>query len=169
MRKEKKSNRFVPPKRAEKLLLFFLKHDLAEEVLGDLEEKFYATLDKKSPAAARLNYWYQAFNYFRPFALKNISPINSNYYDMHRHYFKIGFRNLLRNKSYALINIGGLAVGMAVAMLIGLWIHFNRPEAQQYSICPRCTCNNCDKIGTKCLGLQRKRHAVCVRHSRRYR
>lgn len=123
MRKEKKSKLLVPPKRAEKLLLFFLKHDLAEEVLGDLEEKFYATLDKKSPQVARLNYWYQTFNYFRPFALKNISPINSNYYDMHRHYFKIGFRNLLRNKSYALINIGGLAVGMAVAMLIGLWIH----------------------------------------------
>eukprot|EP00744_Colponema_vietnamica_P024462 GILI01035688.1.p1 GENE.GILI01035688.1~~GILI01035688.1.p1 ORF type:complete len:341 (-),score=-32.77 GILI01035688.1:125-1147(-) len=38
-------------------------------------------------------------------------------------YFKIAFRNLVRNKVYSFINIGGLAVGMAVAMLIGLWIH----------------------------------------------
>lgn len=38
-------------------------------------------------------------------------------------YFKIGWRTLLRNKSYSAINIGGLAMGMAVAMLIGLWIN----------------------------------------------
>ncbi|MEA5402326.1 ABC transporter permease [Arcicella sp. DC2W] len=41
---------------------------------------------------------------------------------MFRNYLKIAFRNLTRNKVYSFINIGGLAVGMAVAMLIGLWI-----------------------------------------------
>ncbi|QMW06804.1 ABC transporter permease [Spirosoma foliorum] len=41
---------------------------------------------------------------------------------MIRNYLKIAFRNLLKNKSYSAINIGGLAVGMAVAMLIGIWI-----------------------------------------------
>lgn len=38
-------------------------------------------------------------------------------------YLKIAWRNLLRNKVYSAINIGGLAVGMAVAMLIGLWVY----------------------------------------------
>lgn len=38
-------------------------------------------------------------------------------------YFKIARRNLARNKAYSAINIGGLAAGMAVAMLIGLWIY----------------------------------------------
>ena len=42
---------------------------------------------------------------------------------MFRNYLKIAWRNLLRNKVYSAINIGGLAVGMAVAMLIGLWIY----------------------------------------------
>jgi len=37
-------------------------------------------------------------------------------------YCKIAWRNLLKNRSSSIINIGGLAVGMAVAMLIGLWI-----------------------------------------------
>ena len=37
-------------------------------------------------------------------------------------YLKIAYRNLARNKGYSFINIGGLAVGMAVAMLIGLWV-----------------------------------------------
>ncbi len=42
---------------------------------------------------------------------------------MIRNYFKIAWRNLLRNKSFSVINISGLAVGMASALLILLWIH----------------------------------------------
>lgn len=42
---------------------------------------------------------------------------------MIKNYFKIAWRNLLKSKGYSAINIGGLAVGMAVAMLIGLWVY----------------------------------------------
>ncbi len=41
---------------------------------------------------------------------------------MIKNYFKTAWRNLSRNKISSFINIGGLAVGMAVAMLIGLWV-----------------------------------------------
>ncbi|MGZ3946048.1 MAG: ABC transporter permease, partial [Mucilaginibacter sp.] len=41
---------------------------------------------------------------------------------MIKNYLKIAWRNLVQNKFSSLINIGGLSVGMAVAMLIGLWI-----------------------------------------------
>lgn len=41
---------------------------------------------------------------------------------MLRNYFKIAFRNLLKNKVYSFINIFGLALGMAVTIMIGLWI-----------------------------------------------
>lgn len=41
---------------------------------------------------------------------------------MYRNYFKIAWRNLLKSKWYSSINIIGLATGMAVALLIGLWI-----------------------------------------------
>jgi putative ABC transport system permease protein len=41
---------------------------------------------------------------------------------MIRNYLKLAWRNLVKNKAASLINIGGLAVGMAVAILIGLWI-----------------------------------------------
>jgi putative ABC transport system permease protein len=37
-------------------------------------------------------------------------------------YFKIAWRNLIKSKGYSAINIGGLALGMAVAIMIGLWI-----------------------------------------------
>jgi ABC-type antimicrobial peptide transport system permease subunit len=39
-----------------------------------------------------------------------------------KYYFKIAWRNLFKNKTSSFINVSGLAVGMAVAMLIGLWI-----------------------------------------------
>lgn len=41
---------------------------------------------------------------------------------MFRNYLKIAWRNLTKNKGYSIINIGGLAIGMTVAMLIGLWV-----------------------------------------------
>lgn len=41
---------------------------------------------------------------------------------MVKNYFKIAWRNLLKNKQFSAINIGGLAMGMAVAMLIGFWL-----------------------------------------------
>lgn len=42
---------------------------------------------------------------------------------MFKNHLKIAWRNLKRNKGYSLINIGGLAVGIAIVMLIGLWIY----------------------------------------------
>lgn len=41
---------------------------------------------------------------------------------MFKNYLKSAFRNLRRNKGFAFINIAGLAVGMAAAMLILLWV-----------------------------------------------
>ncbi len=42
---------------------------------------------------------------------------------MLKNYLKTAWRSLLKNKLSAFINIGGLAAGMAVAMLIGCWIY----------------------------------------------
>ncbi|WP_425235065.1 ABC transporter permease [Ulvibacterium sp.] len=41
---------------------------------------------------------------------------------MFKNYLKIAWRNLKKNKGYSAINIGGLALGMAVTLIIGLWI-----------------------------------------------
>jgi putative ABC transport system permease protein len=53
---------------------------------------------------------------------------------MIRNYLKIAIRNLTRNIGYSIINIGGLAVGMSVAMFIGLWVYdeltYNRYHSQ---------------------------------------
>ena len=41
---------------------------------------------------------------------------------MLKNYFKIALRNLLNNKTYSLINISGLAIGIACFMLIYLFV-----------------------------------------------
>lgn len=41
---------------------------------------------------------------------------------MIKNYLKIAWRNILNNKVYSAINILGLAAGMAVALIIGLWV-----------------------------------------------
>ena len=41
---------------------------------------------------------------------------------MLKNYFKIAFRNIVRHKAYSLINISGLAIGMASSILILLWV-----------------------------------------------
>ncbi len=41
---------------------------------------------------------------------------------MLKNFFKIAYRNLIRNKGFSVINISGLAIGMASAMLILLWV-----------------------------------------------
>ncbi|MGN6418745.1 MAG: ABC transporter permease [Pseudobacter sp.] len=41
---------------------------------------------------------------------------------MYWNFFKTAWRNILANRTSSFINIAGLSVGMAIAMLIGLWI-----------------------------------------------
>lgn len=41
---------------------------------------------------------------------------------MFKNYIKTAWRNLVKNKTHSFINITGLSVGIAVAILIGLWI-----------------------------------------------
>ncbi len=103
-------------------MLWFLKEELAEEVLGDLDEKFYTTLNKNNLSKAKRNYWFQVINYMRPFAFKFLRSKLFNNTAMVKHNFKVSYRQLLRNKVYSVINIGGLAMGLTVAMLIGLWV-----------------------------------------------
>ncbi|HEY0651863.1 MAG TPA: ABC transporter permease [Chryseosolibacter sp.] len=112
----------IPPKLATWFLQTFLRDDLFEEVSGDLHEKFQKTLENKSLLKAQLNYWRQVVNYVRPFAIRRIDYRNQNQLSMYGSYFTSSLRNMKKNKLHAFINIAGLTVGLAVAMVIGLWL-----------------------------------------------
>lgn len=60
---------------------------------------------------------------FRPGIIRPTEGVQSlNTYDMYKSYFKIGWRNLSRNKGYSYINLAGLTIGMTVTILIGVWV-----------------------------------------------
>jgi putative ABC transport system permease protein len=109
-----------PPKLAKRLLLLFLRDDLQEEVLGDLDEKFYS---EKSQRRARFNYWYQVFSYLRPFAMRKKRYHPLTHIDMLKNYLTVAWRNLLKHPMYSTINIGGFAFGIAACALLAVYIH----------------------------------------------
>jgi putative ABC transport system permease protein len=111
----------APPKLANRLLLFFLKPELAEEVMGDLEEKYLRDTGK-SRLRARLVYWFQVVNYLRPFALRHSGFSRLNPFTMHRHNLLVSIRNFKRYKTTFFINIIGLSAGLACTLLIFLWV-----------------------------------------------
>ena len=111
-----------PPKRAVQFLRWFCHEDCLEEIEGDLTEVYNKQYDT-SPRKAKWKFSLSVIRYFRPEFIKSFNDApQPNSYDMFKSYFKIGWRNLLSNKSYSHINISGLALGMAVAILIGVWV-----------------------------------------------
>ncbi|MEP6681748.1 MAG: ABC transporter permease [Parafilimonas sp.] len=66
---------------------------------------------------------------------------------MVKNFFKIAWRNLLRSKGFSIINITGLAVGMASAILILLWIQNEVSHDRFHTKLDRIyTLNNRDKF-----------------------
>jgi putative ABC transport system permease protein len=128
----------VPPKKALQFLRWFCREDYLEEIEGDLTEVFIKEYDM-TPRRAKWKFAWSVLRYFRPEFLKSFKSYNSNSsYGMFKNYFKVAVRNLVRNNGYAFINIGGLALGMTVTMLIGLWINdelsFNKYHKNYESI-----------------------------------
>lgn len=131
-----------PPHTADRLLKWFCAPHLLEEIQGDLHERFSQDVEAFGEKAAQRKYYRSVIGFFRPFAIKRkketyySKPVNST--DMLRSYFKIAFRNLAKNKVYASINIVGLAIGLAAAMLILLYtkdeISYDQFHAQNPNI-----------------------------------
>ena len=116
----------TPPRWTTWLLNTFGHPDTSEEVQGDLLELYTYWVATVGERKARWRYVWNVMKLLRPLAKSKSTEYVPPFFmspDMLRNYLKIAFRNLVRNKVYSAINIGGLAVGMAVVTLIGLWIY----------------------------------------------
>ena len=129
-----------PPKLATRVLHWFLKSELAEEVTGDLQEGYEIKLRQHTAWRAKVNYWYQVINYLRPFAMRQPLVINSTFLIMFRSYLLIATRNLTKHKFHSSINIFSLAIGIAACLVIYLFISDERSfdamhEKNIYRLC----------------------------------
>ena len=110
-----------PPRLAKGILKRFLRVELLEEVMGDLQEKYIEKIGLGSKRSADISYWYQTLHYLRPFAIRSDLLKRLNPFLMWRHNFKISVRNFRRNKTSFFINLLGLSTGLACVLLIFLW------------------------------------------------
>ena len=120
------------PKHLLQFFRWFCHPEYAEDIEGDLIEKYQRHLETYGLKTAKWKFMWAVLGLFRPNLIRNFEhPFLQNLSIMFQHNFKISTRTLWRDKGFSLINIGGLALGMAVAMLIGLWI-FDELAFNQY-------------------------------------
>jgi ABC-type antimicrobial peptide transport system permease subunit len=114
-----------PPAWAAKLLNWLTDPNTSEEVEGDLLELYAYWTKTAGKQKANWRYVLNAFKLLRPFARQKRSEEYPNTYlfshDMIRNYLKIAFRTLALHKVYSAINVIGLSIGLAAAMLIMLY------------------------------------------------
>ncbi len=105
-----------PPKYLLRFFRWFCHPDYVEDIEGDLLERF-----EKRPS--KWLFTWEIIKLLRPSLIKPTGGGQKlNYYGMFKHNLKVSYRNLLRRKSYAFINIGGLVLGLTITLLITLWI-----------------------------------------------
>ncbi|WKN44376.1 ABC transporter permease [Tunicatimonas pelagia] len=112
-----------PPRWLLRFFHWYCHPDYVEDIEGDLRERYERNVEERGEKAAYWRFTKDVVKLFRPGIIRpfyKIQPINHT--AMFQNYFKIGWRNLLKHKGYSLINIGGLAVGMAVCILIVLYV-----------------------------------------------
>ncbi len=116
-----------PPKLPLRFFRWFCHPKLLKYIEGDLMELYDERVKELGKRKADIKFIGDVLLLFRPNIIKPTEGYQHlNNYGMIKSYFKIGWRNLLKNKGYSIINIGGLALGMMAAMLIMLYIQDER-------------------------------------------
>ena len=108
-----------PPRRAQRLLRWYCRPDLSEDLEGDLNEFFERNLKTKGLRRARFIYWLDALKFIRSYTVRQpeiFHPIIPGI--MLSSYFKTSRRSLVRNKLFSAINVIGLAISMSVGLLM---------------------------------------------------
>ncbi|NET34181.1 MAG: ABC transporter permease, partial [Cyanothece sp. SIO1E1] len=107
-----------PPKRILSFLKWFCDERFHEEMEGDLYEMYEDLVETYGARKAKRRFTKAAFSYMRPYFFRKRQE-SSSFMTAQRFHFKIAFRYFERNKVFVLINVLGLALGIACALLIG--------------------------------------------------
>lgn len=114
-----------PPKLPEKLLKYFCSDAFLEDLLGDLHELYIYKRETSGRYKSKAYYWWQALRLLFSYAIvkRKRERSLSSYYQSQKlntllfNYAKISIRNILKNKTFSLLNIFGLGLGMSIGLL----------------------------------------------------
>ncbi len=112
-------SKIQPPRFATRLLQWYCKPELLEDLQGDLNEYFQRNLQTKSLRHAKLIYVIDVFKFFRLYTIRKPEIINLLInFIMIGSYIKTSSRSIVRNKLFSTINIVGLAISMSVGLVM---------------------------------------------------
>ncbi len=112
-----------PPRFYSRVFKWFCKNELYPELQGDLLEEFLLNVEEFGHVKARWIYRQEVLKMIRPSIVKALKKTtNSTFFGMLQINIKLAFRSLLKQKLYTAINIGGLAMSIAVSTLILLYV-----------------------------------------------
>lgn len=112
-----------PPLLFLRFFRWFCHPELRDPIEGDLMELYGERFENSGKRGADLRFIRDVLLLFRPGIIRPYSNFNYlNQKGMFRNYLKIAWRHMLKRKMYSFLNVAGLTAGMAVVILIGLWI-----------------------------------------------
>ncbi|MBT1684979.1 ABC transporter permease [Dawidia soli] len=96
---------------------------LAEEIEGDLLQKYQFDIERYGARKARKKLVWNILSFSHPsILLRNTISFRTTQTIMLKNYFITALRASQRQKLYSLINVAGLSVGLASVLLIGIYI-----------------------------------------------
>lgn len=109
----------TPPKFAQRLLGWYCRAELLEDLQGDLNEYFDRNVRKYGLTKARLIYVIDVIKFLRTYTIRKPEIINLLiHWIMIGNYIKTSGRSIVRHKLFSFINIIGLAVSMSVGLVM---------------------------------------------------
>ncbi len=108
------------PKFGDWLLKLLARYDINPHLRGDFDEEFSSIYETEGFIRAWFWYWTHLLRSL-PVFIKDILYWR---FIMFKNYLKIALRNIFRHKTYSLINITGLSVGLACCILILLYVKY---------------------------------------------
>jgi ABC-type antimicrobial peptide transport system permease subunit len=112
-----------PPRWATRLLHWYCRAEIVEDLEGDLNEYFQRHARSKGIGRARLIYVIDVLKFFRSYTVRK-----PNFVDlliqwiMIGSYIKTSGRSIVRHKLFSAINIAGLAISMSVGLVVIVFI-----------------------------------------------
>ncbi|MES1219070.1 MAG: FtsX-like permease family protein [Bacteroidota bacterium] len=114
-----------PPRLFHTFFRWFCQPTLRDGIEGDLLELYHKRIMAYGKSKADRLFIRDVLLLFRPAIIKKFKrPQIANQPVMFKANFKIGWRNIVRNKTYAAVNITGLSVGIAACLLIFRVVQF---------------------------------------------
>lgn len=108
-----------PPRWATRLLSWYCRDDLLEDLQGDLNEFFARNVETKGVARAKVIYVLDVLKFFRLYTVRRPEIINLLiHWIMIGNYIKTSRRLIFRNKLFSSLNIVGLAISMSTGLLM---------------------------------------------------